>query len=275
MSLMIERTQFEARRFLESVGDIFAIFDARTQDSGNVSFGVQVDAKRYFVKTPGDPSVTGALLDHAGRIAVLENAVAFAQSVRHAALPRLLNVIASASGPMLVYEWLRGDLVHVPAELRVDPSSAFQRFRALPLFDLLTALEAIIEVHVQSSGKGWVACDFYDGSIIYDFERKEVHLVDLDHYHRGPFTNVMGRMLGSTRFMAPEEFVRGALVDETTTTYVLGRMLSVFVGDGTLERSAFRGSEPLYALMQQACATDRALRFQTVAELAQRWWAVR
>lgn len=275
MTLMIERTRFEARRFLESVGEVFATFDARTQDSGNVSFGVLAGGKRYFVKTPGDPSAVGALLDHAGRVAVLENAISFAQSVYHPALPRLLNVIASATGPMLVYEWVQGDLVRVPASVRTDPRSALQRFRALPLSDLLDALEVIVDLHVQSSRKGWVACDFYDGSIIYDFERKEVHLIDLDHYHRGPFTNEMGRMLGSTRFMAPEEFVRGAPIDETTTTFVLGRMLSVFVGDGTLERSAFRGPDPLYALMLQACAADRASRFQTVAELAQRWRAVR
>ena len=32
------------------------------------------------------------------------------------------------------------------------------------------------------------------------------HVVDLDHYQLGAFSNEMGRMFGSSRFMAPEEF---------------------------------------------------------------------
>ena len=39
-----------------------------------------------------------------------------------------------------------------------------------------------------------------------DFEARRLHLIDLDSYHRGPTVNEMGRMFGSTRFMAPEEF---------------------------------------------------------------------
>jgi serine/threonine-protein kinase len=81
-------------------------------------------------------------------------------------------------------------------------------------------------------------------------------------------------MLGSTRFMAPEEFVLGAPIDESTTTFTLGRMISVFVGDGTLQRATFRGSDDLYALMVKACGADRRARFQEVAELSRHWRAV-
>ena len=275
MTLMIDTTRLDARGFLESVGDIFAAFDARTQDSGNVSYGVVVDGARYFVKTAGDPSVHGSLLDHAGRVAVLENAVALAYSVQHRCLPKLLKVVSSATGPMLVYEWVEGDLIGVPATRRADPGSAFQRFRALPLPEIFVAIDAIIETHLELAKRGWIACDFYDGSLIYDFAGNEVHLVDLDHYHPGPFENEMGRMLGSTRFMAPEEFTRGAVIDETTTVFTLGRMVSVFVSDGTLERAAFPGSDALHAFMCRACADNRALRFQTVAELSQAWQTAR
>lgn len=274
MTLMIERTPLEPHQFLRSLGTVFAVFDSRTQDSGNVSFGVEVDGERYFVKTAGDPSLVGALLDHAGRVAVLGDAISFARSVSHPSLPRLLNVVTSAWGPMLVYTWAEGDLIHAPHASRTDPQSAFQRFRALPLPALLAALGIIIDAHVHLAEKGWIACDLYDGSIIYDFKSGNVHLVDLDHYHRGPFTNEMGRMLGSTRFMAPEEFVLGAPIDESTTTFTLGRMISVFVGDGTLQRATFRGSDDLYALMVKACAADRQVRFQKVAELSRQWRTV-
>ena len=108
----------------------------------------------------------------------------------------------------------------------------------------------IYDVHRRLAERGWIACDFYDGSVIYDFDRGVPHLVDLDNYQPGPFVNDMGRMFGSTRFMAPEEFTRGARIDERTTVFTMGRAAAVFLarhgdGDGVpgvVERASPRGS---------------------------------
>jgi serine/threonine-protein kinase len=53
--------------FLRSIGEIFAIFDRATQDSGNLSFGVQVGGERFFVKTAGDPEDEKPFLNHRER----------------------------------------------------------------------------------------------------------------------------------------------------------------------------------------------------------------
>lgn len=58
---------------------------------------------------------------------------------------------------------------------------------------------------------GWGACDFYDGAMICDFRRRRVRAVDPDCCRRGAFVNEMGRMFGSSRFTAPEEFELGAV----------------------------------------------------------------
>lgn len=55
-------------------------------------------------------------------------------------------------------------------------------------------------------------------------------MIDLDTYSRGPVVNTMGRMFGSTRFMAPEEFARGAVIDQRTTVFTLGRLAWHFDG---------------------------------------------
>ena len=69
----------------------------------------------------------------------------------------------------------------------------------------------IFELHYELAQTGWIAGDFYDGCLIYDFARQDIHVIDLDGYREGPFINEMGRMFGSSRFMAPEEFEqRGA-----------------------------------------------------------------
>jgi serine/threonine-protein kinase len=132
------------------------------------------------------------------REALLRNAVEIACSCTHPALPRLLNVIESPAGPALVFEAAAGELVHVPADEREDPASSYQRFAHLPAERLLGVFDVLIDLHVVLAGAGWVAVDLYDD---------------------------MGRMFGASRFMAPEEFELGAVIDERTTVFTLGRLV--------------------------------------------------
>ena len=265
-----ERPDLAPEAYLAEVGRIFAVFDARTQDSGNVSYGVVADGQRWFVKTAGDPAAS-AFLPHPARVALLENAARLARSFAHPALPTLRAIAESAWGPMLIRDWADGELIRAPAERRDDPESAFQRFRALPPQEIAAAIGVILHVHAGLCARGWVACDFYDGVLVYDFAARRPSLIDLDSYHQGPFVNDMGRMFGSTRFMAPEEFELGAAIDERTTVFTLGRTISVFLGDGALGRASFRGTEAQHRAMLSACRPDPAERLQTVAELARAW----
>ena len=255
--------------YLHTIGDLFAIFD--TQDSGNISYGVAVKGERYFIKTAGRPDNTQPYLAHAQRVDLLRNAVQLTQSLRHPALCQLYQVIESPHGPLLVYEWIEGELIGVPHAQRNDPATASQRFRALPVPTLLQALDMIFDLHVKLAALGWIAVDFYDGCLLYDFQWHTLRIMDLDTYHRGPFVNEMGRMFGSSRFMAPEEFQLGAPIDQCTIVFTLGRLLAVFLSDGTLERQPFRGNDALYAVMCQACQPERAARFAAVAPFYDAW----
>jgi serine/threonine-protein kinase len=259
--------------FLRSTGQVFAVFDERTQDSGNISYGVLGDDRRFFVKTAGMPENSKAHLSHEQRVALLRNAVSFRQHVNHHSLPKLLNVIDSPHGPMLVYEWVPGELLGVERSRRADPASPFQRFRALPFSDLLTGLDVVFDFHRSAAELGWVAVDFYDGAMIYDFDTQAMRLIDLDNYRDRPFTNEMGRMFGSTRFMAPEEFELGAIIDEVTTVFTMGRVISVFLSDGTLELTPFRGDMALYEVMIRACQPERKERFPSMKAFHAAWLA--
>jgi hypothetical protein len=118
--------------FLRTVGTVFAEFGHLTRDSGNVSYGVQIDAERYFVKTAGQLDDSRPFLEHLARVELLRNAGRIARTCHHRALLRLYRVIESPSGPLLVYQWLDGELIGVPSIRRDDPESSFQRFRRLP-----------------------------------------------------------------------------------------------------------------------------------------------
>ena len=249
--------------YLEHLGTIFTCFAADTQDSGNISYGVQTADTRYFVKTAGDPS-SSPYLDFDGRVSLLRNAAKLAESVVHPLLPTLHAVIESPAGPLLVYAWRDGE--HLGTD-RNDPSSAFERFRALPVDEIVAALNALYDLHAHLDAAGWVEGDFYDGSLLYDFERRRLTVVDLDSYQHGPYRNTMGRMFGSTRFMAPEEFSLGAPIDTRTTAYVLARAGLVFLSDTTLDRAAFRGTDTQYAVLQEATTT----RYPTYSAFHQAW----
>jgi len=259
--------------FLKSTGQVFAVFDERTQDSGNISYGVLAGARRFFVKTAGMPENSKAHLSHEQRVALLRNAVSFRQHVNHHSLPKLLNVIEAPHDPMLVYEWVSGELLRVERSLRADPAAPFQRFRSLPISDLITGLDVVFDFHRSVAELGWVAVDFYDGAMIYDFATRAMHLIDLDHYRDRPFTNEMGRMFGSTRFMAPEEFEPGAIIDEVTNVFTMGRVISAFLSDGTLEFTPFRGGRTLYEVMIRACQPERKERFPSMKAFHAAWLA--
>ena len=262
--------------YLQANGTIFATFDQ--QDSGNISYGVACtdelgNQHRYFVKTAGEPTDAKPYLDHAGRVALLHNAVRLAHSCAHPALCALYNVIESPLGPLLVYEWVTGELLGVPSTQRDDSATPYQRFRALPPGEIAQALDQLYGLHDQLAAAGWVACDLYDGCLLYDFETHTLRVMDLDTYHQGPFTNTMGRMFGSSRFMAPEEFTLGATIDQRTTVFTLGRMAAILLGDGTLTQTAFRGTAQLHQVVLQACQPQPNQRFATVAAFCAAWFA--
>jgi serine/threonine-protein kinase len=207
--------------YLDQLGTIFTRF--ATQDSGNISYGVRTAGARYFVKTAGDPADTRPYLDFDGRVALLRTAAELAHSVTHHTMPTLHAVIESPAGPLLVYEWRDGDLLHDPA--------ARERFQALPTEEILAALGDLYELHAGLDAADWVEGDFYDGALLYDFAARRLTAIDLDTYHRGPYRNTMGRMFGSERFMAPEELTLGAPVDTRTTAYVMARTALVLLPD--------------------------------------------
>jgi serine/threonine-protein kinase len=262
-------------QFLRSIGVVFAAFGSPSQDSGNQSYGVQIGEQRYFVKTAGDQDDPHPLLAHTERVELLRNAARLHATCCHPNLPPLRQVIESPSGPLLVYPWVDGQLLSVPREQRDDPETAFQRFRSLPAPTICRCLDAIFDLHTQLARAGWVAVDFYDGCLIYDFAADSIAVVDLDMYHFGPFENTMGRMFGSTRFMAPEEFERGACIDERTTVFTMGRAALVFLSDGTLSADAFRSSRALFDVVASACSPDRARRYDSLAAFYQAWRAAR
>jgi serine/threonine-protein kinase len=257
--------------YLARAGSVFARFGADTQDSGNVSYGLAVEGSRYFVKTAGDPDDASPYLSHPDRVGLLHNAARLASSVTHPVLAPWHGIVDSAEGPMLVYGWRDGEHLGTTSSERDDPGTAFQRFRALTSDEILIVLDQLFDLHETLTEAGWIEGDFYDGALLYDFQAQELSVMDLDSYRLGPYRNDMGRMFGATRFMAPEQFELGALIDERTTLFVMARTALVLLSDGTLDPVRFRGSPSQLAVLGRAVSPAPADRQRDYAEFSQQW----
>jgi hypothetical protein len=276
--LTLTSTAASAESLVKGSSMVRRTFDQHTQDSGNVSWLVESDGVLLFVKSAGPldppPGAPRPLLDHSDRVGLLENAARLARSCDHPALATLRNVIETATGPALVYDAAPGELIGVQRAHRTDPTSPYQRFAHLPGRRMLAVFDVLIDLHVALAGRGWVARDLYDGCLIVAPDDR-LTVVDLDTYHRGPLTNTMGRMFGSERFMAPEEFTLGATIDQRTTVFTLARLVTHFATRLTEDLDSFVGSPTGADVLRRASQPDRSARFSTVAEFAAAWAAGR
>jgi serine/threonine-protein kinase len=248
--------------FLTRWGTVFAVLDQ--QDSGNLCFGVEGRAGRVFVKYAGAPTVR---YDGAAEAAVanLRRSAEVYRALAHPSLVTLREAVDVGGGHALVFDWTDA----TPVGRQYERSHVV---RSLELPARAAAVQQVYDFHVHAAGRGWVAIDLYDGSVMLDADSGRVVLCDLDLYERGPVANRMGRMWGSTRFMSPEEYQLGAPIDEVTNVFALGALAHTFLGeDETKSREAWVGTDALFDVAAQAMRPDREVRWQSVAALAEAW----
>jgi len=266
--LDVDRVGGPLEAYLRGVGEVFVTI--RGHDSNNTSYGVAVADERWFVKHGEDPEA----------VRLLESAIRFHRAVRHRAIIPLRGSIRTERGLAVVHEWRDGEALNDPRAPgglpRERPDSAHSRFRALPAPEVVAVVDVILDAHLEVARRGFVAVDFYDGALLYDFAGHRGHLCDLDAYRPGPYVLDRDRQYGSTRFMAPEEFERGATIDERTTVLTLGRTAFVFLSDGPrgeTGRELWRAGPELHRVALRAVSADRNERFASVADLAAAWRA--
>lgn len=260
--------------WIEDLGKVFTVF--AEQDSGNLSFGVEKNGVKQFVKYAGARPVHFAG-EPQEAITRLKAAIPIYENLQHSHLVNLVDHFELENGYTLVFDWFEGEGLHphweFPPPLKYEhPDSPFFRFRKLPIELRLDALRKIFEFHVHVEEKGYVAVDFYDGSMLYDFKHHRLKICDIDLYQRKPYINTMGRLWGSSRFMSPEEFKEGTEIDEETNVFLMGATAFVLVG-GELDRSINKWEAPqsLYEVAMKAVEKERHDRYASVKDFVQTW----
>lgn len=264
---MIDGVTFELKEdfdfeFLSAYGKVFAVFDK--QDSGNLCFGVQADNRRLFVKMAGaSTELSSVSMDAA--ITRLKSTLSVYQDLSHPALIGIIEHKEIKNGYLAVFEWFEGDCMG-------KQYHSYEKFLALPLAKKLSVFNEILLFHIHANQRGYIALDFYDGSIMYDFISEETRICDIEFYAKKPVINTMGRMWGSSRYMSPEEFLLGEAVDERSNVFLMGATAFQLFGGG-VERSLdkWQASEPLYAVALKAVSAQKNDRYPSINEYLEAW----
>ena len=184
------------------------------------------------------------------------------------AAPGLVRPVALLPGPTLVYPWVDGEVLNA-ATTRGSDRAALARFRQLPVGAVEHALDRILDAHRAIAAAGWVSVDLYDGCFLHDFDAGRMHLIDLDEYRPGPFVLGADRLPGSGAYMAPEEWVPGAVIDERTMVFTLGRTLHHLLDSP----AGWRGRRAQAAVIARATDPAPGRRHPGVDVLARDWRA--
>ena len=144
----------------------------------------------------------------------------------------------------------------------------------MPIEKKIQAFEDILSFHAHVAANGYVAIDFYDGSILYDYKNANVVICDIDFYQKSPYVGEMG-LWGSSRFVSPEECTPGAVMDEVTMVYTMGATAFSIFSDYDRLPEAWTLNKNLYEVVKKAVSDDRSQRQQSIEQLIEEWRAAK
>lgn len=264
--------------WLLELGDPFAVFDQN--DSGNISFGVEKEGEKYFVKYAG-ARTENAAWGPGEAIAALRRVGPLYEELRHPALIEQVKTLETPQGFARVFKWVEGECLHPHWEFEkrpkyTHPRSPYVRFRGLSLIKKRAAAERLFDFLAFVQKKGYIPVDLYDSSLLYDFEKDTLTVCDIDLFEKAEFLlNDKGEdWFGSQRFKAPEENELGARIDLRTAVYTLGKLLLLFfAGEEHPDREHWEETAARWDAVQKAVSPRKEDRFPTVEAFRQAWRA--
>ncbi len=248
--------------------------------------------EKYFVKVAGAKTEKSCISTESA-IETLRAAMPVYADLSHPRLIQLADHFSSDGLYVAVFKWSEGDCLFDHWNFKKYENSSELaprvRFAKLPHEKKLDAFDAIFDFLVFTESKGYVAVDFYDGSIMYDFQQGSVTICDIDFFRKSPVINDMGEHFwGTKRLKAPEEYILGARVDTVTNVFAMGALLMHFFGyytDGEIQKmydekaffpckyESWQIGEPLYKTALKAVSCHRAERYGSMKDFHKEWSA--
>ncbi len=267
--------EFQDFSWLLELGAPFCVFSQN--DSGNLSFGVEKNGRKLFVKYAGAKTAKYSGTVEAA-IDRLKKAEQVYLALPHPSVIRYLGRLETEHGLALLFEWAQGGCPHAHWEFEekpkfTHPDSAYVRLRALPLAKKRRAAETLFDFLCYTEERGFVAVDFYDSSLLYNFLTDTLIICDIDLFRRASLRNDLGEdWPGSPRLKAPEEAQPGAVLDSRTNVFTLGKLLLfLFAGEEYQDRAHWEETEARFRAVQKALSPKRENRFPILKAFREAW----
>lgn len=280
-------------KWLKRYGTAFWAVDET--GSGCVCIGMQDADRKLFCKIAGVNTLEADVTPEES-VVLLKNAVRLYETLAHPHLIRLVEAYEHGPFYVAVFEWAEGECLfdHWNFEAyQQNPAlqSPKERFIALPVSQKLQTIEILFSFLQQVHQQGYVAVDFYDGSLMYDFATNTTTICDIDLFRKAPVINDAGAdWFGTKRLKAPEEYALGSAIDEQTNLFTLGALIFEFFGSYSDEEirqryeqnrfvpcalTGWQLGQASYHVAAKAVSPAKEDRYATIAAFWEDWKSAR
>ena len=255
--------------FIGYYGKLLYVYDKN--DSGNISFIVESNEK-YFLKVAGLKTCSSDLTT-IDSIENLRKARDIYRNIKHKNIVKPIKYLETDNIALLLFPYVEGECLfdHWNFEYYHENNiiSPLQKFLMLDPKIRHQFVETLFQFYKAVNNAGYIATDFYEGSIIYNFSNNNFSFCDLDFFTKQPSTNISGFQWGPDRFLAPEERSIGQLLDSRTDVYHLGVFIRIIFTD--YKTKQWQLSWPRFEIIEKAMALDPSVRFQNIDDFEQAW----
>lgn len=257
--------------------------------SGCICIGTERAGEKYFCKVAGVGTVEAEVSPEES-VRILKNAVSLYRTLAHPALVKLVEAYEHGPFYAAVFAWAEGECLFDHWNFdryQNGVVSPRERFLALPVSKKRAAVEVLFSFLHNVAEKGYAAVDFYDGSLLYNFQTDRLTICDIDLFQRAPAVNDKGAdWYGTKRLKAPEEYEPGGVIDERTAVFTLGALIFDFFGEfsaAEIERrytqnrftvcdaSRWQLNMESYRAAARAVCANRNERYRSLAEFWNAW----
>lgn len=267
--------------WLEKEGKVFSVIDET--GSGCICFGIEKDNEKLFYKIAGAKTVEAEISCEESKT-LLKSATQIYKDIQHPNLISLVKDFEINEFYVAVYKWANGECLfdhwNFDRYKKTKEITPLMKFKSLSIEKRLNVVEKLFSFFETFIDSGYVAVDFYDSSIMYDFENDEVTFCDIDLFRKLPTKNDLGKdYFGTKRLKAPEENELGATIDELTSEFTLGAIIfdmfsNVENIDERYEKGLFISndietfelSKDVYDILIKATSYERTDRYNSIKD---------
>lgn len=268
--------------WLNNYGNVFIVIDET--GSGCINFGIEKNGEKYFFKVAGAKTIESRLTEDQSKM-LLKYAVKVHNDIKHKNLIAPIKTFEINEFFVVVFNWVNAECLfdHWNFDKYEKDSSIIppkQKFKNLSVLKKMQVVKKLFTFFKTVISAGYVAHDFYDSSIMYDFKTDEVYFCDIDLFKKCPIINEYGEDYpGTKRLKSPEENLKGSIIDELTSEFTLGAIIldmfsTVTNNEQRYEKGMFipesfnnfELTEKTYNILLTATNYDREKRYKTIVE---------